>query len=59
MSAHPLVVLVCVSDELASATPAPERQAAVLESFRTHGAAIIVDAVELRPLRCAARSDGR
>src|SRR5436190_3433621 len=46
MSEHPFVVLVCVSDELASATVAPERQAAILESFRTHGAAIIVGAVE-------------
>lgn len=47
MREHPFVVLVSTADELSRGTLTPDRQAAVLESFRTHGAAIIVGAVDL------------
>jgi hypothetical protein len=47
MNEHPFVVLVSTADELAAGRLSPDRQAAVLESFRTHGAAIIAGAVDL------------
>jgi hypothetical protein len=47
MSAHPFAQLLATRDELASGALAPERQAAVVASIRTHGAALITGAVDL------------
>src|SRR5262245_4822803 len=47
MSAHPFVQLHATTEEVASGSLTSERQSRVLDSIRTHGAAIVTDAVSL------------